>query len=263
MKLGLVLTVFTADPAKPLASAGRAAAAGYDAVFSSDHLFPPGCAGPSVARAVHAPRGDRGREARARCRGARHPGGVPSRSACWRNKRRRSTPSPVAAPCSGSGRVTRTAAPSTRRSGWTIRRSPSASPSWRRPCSRSGRSSRGGRGPAGGGPPRSPVRSCPPARRRSGSAARRRPRSASPPGRPTGGTPGGSMRRRSSPARRTWRGSPADAGRDPAEVPPTWAGIMLLGRDAKRARHARGGARGQRSRHGYLAGNRGRPPPAP
>jgi len=42
MKLGLVLTVFTADPAKPRASAGRAAAAGYDAVFASDHLFPPG-----------------------------------------------------------------------------------------------------------------------------------------------------------------------------------------------------------------------------
>lgn len=42
MKLGLVLTVFTADPAKPLASSGRAAAAGYDAVFASDHLFPPG-----------------------------------------------------------------------------------------------------------------------------------------------------------------------------------------------------------------------------
>ena len=42
MKLGLVLTVFTADPAKPMASASRAAAAGYDAVFASDHLFPPG-----------------------------------------------------------------------------------------------------------------------------------------------------------------------------------------------------------------------------
>jgi alkanesulfonate monooxygenase SsuD/methylene tetrahydromethanopterin reductase-like flavin-dependent oxidoreductase (luciferase family) len=42
MKLGLVLTVFTADPAKPMASAGRAAAAGFDAVFASDHLFPPG-----------------------------------------------------------------------------------------------------------------------------------------------------------------------------------------------------------------------------
>jgi alkanesulfonate monooxygenase SsuD/methylene tetrahydromethanopterin reductase-like flavin-dependent oxidoreductase (luciferase family) len=41
MKLGLVLTVFTADPAKPMATAGRAAAAGYDAVFASDHLFPP------------------------------------------------------------------------------------------------------------------------------------------------------------------------------------------------------------------------------
>ena len=42
MKLGVVLSVFTAEPAKPLASAGRAAAAGFDAVFASDHLFPPG-----------------------------------------------------------------------------------------------------------------------------------------------------------------------------------------------------------------------------
>ncbi|TMK18773.1 MAG: LLM class flavin-dependent oxidoreductase [Actinobacteria bacterium] len=42
MKLGLVLTVFTADPAKPMTSAARAAATGFDAVFASDHLFPPG-----------------------------------------------------------------------------------------------------------------------------------------------------------------------------------------------------------------------------
>jgi len=42
MNLGLSLTVFTADPAKPLAAAARAAAAGYDAVFAADHLFPPG-----------------------------------------------------------------------------------------------------------------------------------------------------------------------------------------------------------------------------
>jgi alkanesulfonate monooxygenase SsuD/methylene tetrahydromethanopterin reductase-like flavin-dependent oxidoreductase (luciferase family) len=42
VKLGLSLTVFTADPAKPLEAAGRAAAAGYDAVFAADHLFPPG-----------------------------------------------------------------------------------------------------------------------------------------------------------------------------------------------------------------------------
>ena len=42
MKLGLSLTVFTADPARPLEAAGRAAAAGYDAVFAADHLFPPG-----------------------------------------------------------------------------------------------------------------------------------------------------------------------------------------------------------------------------
>lgn len=42
MKLGLSLTVFTADPAKPLAAAARARATGFDAVFASDHLFPPG-----------------------------------------------------------------------------------------------------------------------------------------------------------------------------------------------------------------------------
>jgi alkanesulfonate monooxygenase SsuD/methylene tetrahydromethanopterin reductase-like flavin-dependent oxidoreductase (luciferase family) len=42
MKLGLSLTVFTDDPARPMAAAGRAAAAGYHAVFASDHLFPPG-----------------------------------------------------------------------------------------------------------------------------------------------------------------------------------------------------------------------------
>jgi alkanesulfonate monooxygenase SsuD/methylene tetrahydromethanopterin reductase-like flavin-dependent oxidoreductase (luciferase family) len=42
MHLGLSLAVFTADPAKPLAAAARAAAAGYDAVFAADHLFPPG-----------------------------------------------------------------------------------------------------------------------------------------------------------------------------------------------------------------------------
>ncbi len=42
MKFGLSLTVFTADPAKPLAAARRAADNGYDAVFASDHLFPPG-----------------------------------------------------------------------------------------------------------------------------------------------------------------------------------------------------------------------------
>jgi alkanesulfonate monooxygenase SsuD/methylene tetrahydromethanopterin reductase-like flavin-dependent oxidoreductase (luciferase family) len=42
VKLGLSLTVFTADPARPLEAAGRAAAAGYDAVFAADHLFPPG-----------------------------------------------------------------------------------------------------------------------------------------------------------------------------------------------------------------------------
>jgi len=42
MKLGLSLTVFTDDPRKPMAAAERARAAGYDAVFASDHLFPPG-----------------------------------------------------------------------------------------------------------------------------------------------------------------------------------------------------------------------------
>jgi alkanesulfonate monooxygenase SsuD/methylene tetrahydromethanopterin reductase-like flavin-dependent oxidoreductase (luciferase family) len=41
MRLGLSLTVFTDDPAKPMAAAGRAAAAGYDAVFAADPPFPP------------------------------------------------------------------------------------------------------------------------------------------------------------------------------------------------------------------------------
>ncbi len=42
MKLGLFLSAFTSEPRTPLAVAGRAAAAGYDAVFVYDHLFPPG-----------------------------------------------------------------------------------------------------------------------------------------------------------------------------------------------------------------------------
>ena len=42
MKLGLSLPMFTADAARPLAAAARAAAAGYDGVFAPDHLFPPG-----------------------------------------------------------------------------------------------------------------------------------------------------------------------------------------------------------------------------
>ena len=45
MKLGLSLPVFTADVARPTQAAGRAAAAGFDAVFASDHLFPPGAPG--------------------------------------------------------------------------------------------------------------------------------------------------------------------------------------------------------------------------
>ena len=42
MKLGLSLPMFTADVGRPLASAARAVAAGYDGVFAPDHLFPPG-----------------------------------------------------------------------------------------------------------------------------------------------------------------------------------------------------------------------------
>jgi alkanesulfonate monooxygenase SsuD/methylene tetrahydromethanopterin reductase-like flavin-dependent oxidoreductase (luciferase family) len=42
VKLGLFLSAFTSEPRKPLAVAGRAAAAGYEAVFVYDHLFPPG-----------------------------------------------------------------------------------------------------------------------------------------------------------------------------------------------------------------------------
>jgi len=42
VRLGLSLTVFTDEPSRPMEAAGRAAAAGYDAVFAADHLFPPG-----------------------------------------------------------------------------------------------------------------------------------------------------------------------------------------------------------------------------
>ncbi len=42
MKLGFSLTVFTEDTGKPMRAAVRAVEAGYDAVFASDHLFPPG-----------------------------------------------------------------------------------------------------------------------------------------------------------------------------------------------------------------------------
>lgn len=42
MRYGLFLSAFTSEPRKPLDVAGRAAAAGYEAVFVYDHLFPPG-----------------------------------------------------------------------------------------------------------------------------------------------------------------------------------------------------------------------------
>lgn len=42
MRLGLSLPAFTADPGRPLAAARVAREAGYDAVYSVDHLFPPG-----------------------------------------------------------------------------------------------------------------------------------------------------------------------------------------------------------------------------
>jgi alkanesulfonate monooxygenase SsuD/methylene tetrahydromethanopterin reductase-like flavin-dependent oxidoreductase (luciferase family) len=49
VRLGLFLSAFTSDPRKPLDVARRAAAAGYEAVFVYDHLFPPGGPGrPSV-----------------------------------------------------------------------------------------------------------------------------------------------------------------------------------------------------------------------
>jgi alkanesulfonate monooxygenase SsuD/methylene tetrahydromethanopterin reductase-like flavin-dependent oxidoreductase (luciferase family) len=49
VKLGLALPTTSADPRTPLEAAARAAAAGYDGVFSADHLFPPtGRAGPSL-----------------------------------------------------------------------------------------------------------------------------------------------------------------------------------------------------------------------
>jgi alkanesulfonate monooxygenase SsuD/methylene tetrahydromethanopterin reductase-like flavin-dependent oxidoreductase (luciferase family) len=42
VRLGLSLPAFTADPARPLAAARAAAGLGFDAVYSVDHLFPPG-----------------------------------------------------------------------------------------------------------------------------------------------------------------------------------------------------------------------------
>ena len=42
MRYGLFLAAFTSSPRGPLGVADRAAAAGYDAVFVYDHLFPPG-----------------------------------------------------------------------------------------------------------------------------------------------------------------------------------------------------------------------------
>jgi alkanesulfonate monooxygenase SsuD/methylene tetrahydromethanopterin reductase-like flavin-dependent oxidoreductase (luciferase family) len=41
VKIGVSLPVFTADPARPLDLAARAAALGLDGVFSPDHLLPP------------------------------------------------------------------------------------------------------------------------------------------------------------------------------------------------------------------------------
>lgn len=49
MRYGLFLSAFTSEPRKPLDVARRAAVAGYEAVFVYDHLFPPGGPGrPSV-----------------------------------------------------------------------------------------------------------------------------------------------------------------------------------------------------------------------
>lgn len=44
MKVGLILPLFSGDPAKVLAFARRAEDLGYDGVFAFDHLFPPGAA---------------------------------------------------------------------------------------------------------------------------------------------------------------------------------------------------------------------------
>lgn len=42
MKIGLILPLFSGDPAKVLAAAREAEALGYDGVFAFDHFFPPG-----------------------------------------------------------------------------------------------------------------------------------------------------------------------------------------------------------------------------
>ena len=45
MKLGLSIPVFSADVDRALDRAARGAAAGYDAIFAPDHVFPPGVPG--------------------------------------------------------------------------------------------------------------------------------------------------------------------------------------------------------------------------
>jgi len=47
VKIGVSLPVFTADPERPLQVASRAAALGFDGVFSPDHFFPPAFYPPS------------------------------------------------------------------------------------------------------------------------------------------------------------------------------------------------------------------------
>jgi alkanesulfonate monooxygenase SsuD/methylene tetrahydromethanopterin reductase-like flavin-dependent oxidoreductase (luciferase family) len=47
MRIGVSLPVFTADPERPLRVASRAAALGFDGVFSPDHFFPPAFYPPS------------------------------------------------------------------------------------------------------------------------------------------------------------------------------------------------------------------------
>ena len=257
MKLRARPPVFTADPRSPGVARVARPRPATTPCSSSDHLFPPG--GPdrpslepytllAAIAAAAAPASVSGCSSRGR--GSVRSGMLAKQASALGHRHRRPRRARARA------RATRRPRRARRRSGWIIRRSRSARPLLEETVLALRALFAGEAVARRAADPRARRSAAAPGRRRSGSAARRRPRSASPPGRPTGGTAGGCdaetfVARAADLARLT-----ADAGRDPAEVPPTWGGIVLARPGREGARHARGGARGQRSRHGYLAGNR-------
>ena len=242
MKLGLGLPMFTADVARPLAAAARAAAPGYDGVFAPDHLFPPGRPGRPALEPFARPRRGRGAPSRSWASGRWSPGRRSGRPGLLAKQARGAGPDDRRPRrSSASGPATRTARPEHEAFGIcsppfaervalleeTVRGAP--------------RAVRGeSRGPAGLTSPRSPA--APSARRspssgsgasdeviaRGGPVRRRVERLGAGCGEVRGG------RRRAPPARRTAAGSP------------TWGGIALVG--TRRARP--GTARDERAAKG-------------